>query len=93
MSAAGAAIVGTVLAVLFRVVMPLVTGDLPSGPATFDAELWLANALLAVTFPFLAFYGDYFQLWPLAGPPASEGTADNGSGEGAVSAESSTHVA
>ena len=63
-------VVGTLLALLYRAVMPMVTGDLPSGPATFDAELWLANALLAVTFPFLAFYGDYFQLWPFAKPPA-----------------------
>ena len=66
LSAVSAMVVGTLLALLYRAVMPLVTGDLPSGPATFDAELWLANALLAVTFPFLAFYGDYFQLWPLA---------------------------
>lgn len=71
-SAVGAAVVGTVLALLYRLVMPLVTGDLPAGPPTFDAELWLANALLAVTFPFLAFYGDFFQLWPLAKAPAPE---------------------
>ena len=69
LSAVTAMVVGTVLALLYRAVMPMVTGDLPSGPATFDAELWLANALLAVTFPFLAFYGDYFQLWPFAKPP------------------------
>ena len=72
LSVVTAMVVGSVLALLYRAVMPLVTGDLPSGPATFDAELWLANALLAVTFPFLAFYGDYFQLWPLAKPPAPE---------------------
>ncbi len=69
LGAVTAMVVGTVLALLYRAVMPMVTGDLPSGPATFDAELWLANALLAVTFPFLAFYGDYFQLWPFAKPP------------------------
>lgn len=65
-SAAVAAVLGVLLAQLYRLLMPLVTGDLPAGPPTFDAELWLANALLAVTFPFLAFYGDFFQLWPLA---------------------------
>jgi hypothetical protein len=69
LSVVTAMVVGSVLALLYGLLMPLVTGDLPSGPATFDAELWLANALLAVTFPFLAFYGDYFQLWPLAGSP------------------------
>lgn len=73
-----AMVVGSVLALLYRLFMPLVTGDLPSGPATFDAELWLANALLAVTFPFLAFYGDYFQLWPLAKPtvPGDDAPSD-----------------
>ncbi len=84
LSAVSAMVVGTVLALLYRLVMPLVTGDLPSGPATFDAELWLANALLAVTFPFLAFYGDYFQLWPFAKPPAAQ--AESGS-------DSSDHLA
>jgi hypothetical protein len=73
LSSVTAMAVGTVLALLYRLVMPLVTGDLTSGAPTFDAELWLANALLAVTFPFLAFYGDYFQLWPLAKAPAPGG--------------------
>lgn len=66
-SAVVAAVVGVLLAQLYRLLMPLVSGELPAGPPSFDAELWLANALLAVTFPFLAFYGDFFQLWPLAG--------------------------
>lgn len=64
-SAVTAAVVGVLLAQVYRLLMPVVTGALPAGPATFDAELWLANALLAVTFPFLAFHGDFFQLWPL----------------------------
>jgi len=78
LSAVTAMVVGTVLALLYRSVMSVVTGDLPSGPATFDAELWLANALLAVTFPFLAFYGDYFQLWPLAKAPAAGADSESG---------------
>jgi hypothetical protein len=85
LSAVGAMVVGTLLALLYRALMPLVTGDLPSGPATFDAELWLANALLAVTFPFLAFYGDYFQLWPFAKGPAAEAVADSGTDSGSDS--------
>jgi hypothetical protein len=36
---------------------------------TFAAEVWLANSLLAMTFPLLAIYGDFFQLWPFAGKP------------------------
>jgi hypothetical protein len=85
LGAVSAMVVGTLLALLYRAVMPLVTGSLPSGPATFDAELWLANALLAVTFPFLAFYGDYFQLWPIARPPAPEAVTDTGTDSGSDS--------
>ncbi len=65
-SAVVAAVVGVLLPQLYRLLMPLVTGDMAAGPPASEAELWLANALLAVTFPFLAFYGDFFQLWPLA---------------------------
>lgn len=72
-SAVAAAVLGVLLAQLYRLLMPLVTGELPAGPPGFDAELWLANALLAVTFPFLAFYGDFFQLWPLAGGQSPDG--------------------
>lgn len=82
LGAVTAMVVGTVLALLYRVLMPLVTGDLASGPPAFDAELWLANALLAVTFPFFAFHGDYFRLWPLAGPPEREDDATTTPGTG-----------
>lgn len=65
-----AAVVGSVLALAYGALMPLLSGPLPAGPeGGFAAEVWLANALLAVTFPFLAFYGDFFGLWPLAGKP------------------------
>lgn len=67
-TAIGAAVIGLALAALYRVMMPILTEALPGGPANnFTAELWVANSLLAVTFPFLAFFGDFFGLWPLAG--------------------------
>ncbi|WP_432560269.1 hypothetical protein [Granulicoccus sp. GXG6511] len=63
-----AAVVGLVLAAIYRAMMPVLSGAMAAGPENdFAAELWLANALLAVTFPFLAFFGDFFGLWPLAG--------------------------
>ncbi|WP_425310542.1 hypothetical protein AADG42_17875 [Ammonicoccus fulvus] len=72
-----AAIVGKLLALGYSALMPLVSGAMPAGPeGNFAAELWLANALLAVTFPFLAFYGDFFQLWPLAGKKPAEPAAE-----------------
>ena len=59
-------IVGTLLAWLYGVLAPHVTGTLKSGPPGYDYEIWLASALLAVTFPFLIFYAEFFQMWPLA---------------------------
>jgi uncharacterized membrane protein AbrB (regulator of aidB expression) len=60
------AIVGTVLAQAYRALSPEVTGTLHSGPPTYDMEIWLASALLAVTFPFLIFFAEFFKFWPLA---------------------------
>jgi hypothetical protein len=56
---------GTALAWVFQLLMPTVTGQLASGPPPYDAEIWLASALLSVTFPFLVFYAEYFNFWPL----------------------------
>lgn len=56
---------GTALAWMYRMLMPMVTGTLASGPPPYDAEIWLASALLSVTFPFLVFYSEFFNFWPL----------------------------
>ena len=56
---------GQALAWLYRLLMPAVTGPLPSGAPGYAAEIWLASALLSVTFPFLVFYSDFFNFWPL----------------------------
>ena len=41
--------------------------------------------MFVAAFPFLAFYGDYFQLWPFAKPPAPEAGADDGYDSGSDS--------
>jgi hypothetical protein len=67
-SAITSAVLGLLLALGYSALMPVLSAAFPAGPqGEFLAELWLANALLAMTFPLLAFFGDYFQLWPLAG--------------------------
>jgi hypothetical protein len=66
-------IVLVVLSIILAVVMnylytwfcKLVTGGLPSGPPGYVFELWLATALLSVTFPVLATYAGFFNFWPL----------------------------
>ena len=65
-AAIGCAIdIGTVLARLYEMLAPRVTGQLAYGAPTYDLEIWLASALLGVTFPFLIFYAEFFKYWPL----------------------------
>ena len=45
--------------------------QLPMGQPGYEYEIWLVNALLSVTFPFLIFYAAYFNYWPLVGTPAA----------------------
>ena len=52
------------LAHLYAALAPIVTGTLASGPPGYDLEVWLANALLSVTFPFLIYYAVFFGYWP-----------------------------
>ncbi len=65
MNAIAAIAVGLILAHLYISLMPLVTGPLPSGPPGYEQEIWEANALLSVTFPFLIYHAVFFALWPL----------------------------
>jgi hypothetical protein len=58
-------VVGQLLAVFYRAMAPIITGDLRSGPPAYDMEIWTASALLSVTFPFLIFFAAYFDFWPL----------------------------
>jgi len=69
-NAAAAAVIGATLAQLYgRVDRMLVGVELPSGAPGYDYELWLVNALLSVTFPFLIFHAAYFGFWPLGAKP------------------------
>jgi hypothetical protein len=58
-------VVGNTLAFMYSALAPVLTGTVNPGPPSFDFEIWLASALLAVTFPFLIFYAEFFKMWPL----------------------------
>ena len=60
-----AAVIGVMLARLYVSLAPLVVGVLPSGPPGYELEIWLANALLSVTFPFLIYHAVFLGYWPL----------------------------
>jgi hypothetical protein len=60
-----AAATGVLLAHLYAALTPIVSGTLASGPPGYDMEVWLANALLSVTFPFLIYHAVFFEYWPV----------------------------
>lgn len=64
-TAALAMLVGVVLARVYLALSPVLSGDLAWGAPAYELEVWLASALLGVTFPFLSFHVDFFRLWPL----------------------------
>ena len=59
------AVTGTVLALLYGALSRSISGPLRSGPPANEFEIWLASALLGVTFPFLIFYAEFLQFWQL----------------------------
>jgi hypothetical protein len=59
------AAIGVILARIYEALAPVVTGKVNPGPPSYDFEIWLASALLAVTFPFMIFYAEFFKMWPL----------------------------
>ncbi len=71
-SALAAAVIGTILALLYSALAPSISGKVSPGPPSYDFEIWLASALLGVTFPFLIFHAEFFKLWPLVKAPADE---------------------
>jgi hypothetical protein len=71
-----AAVVGSVLLIAYQQIQPVLSGPVPPGPPEVQREqfqVWTANALLSVTFPFLVFHAAYFNFWPLpaAAAPSS----------------------
>jgi hypothetical protein len=65
LSATAAAVIGVALSFLYGTLAPALTGTLTAGPPGYDFERWLASALLAVTFPLLVLYAEFFKFWPL----------------------------
>jgi len=64
LNAVAAAVIGVVLANVYGALAPSVAHA--SGAPGYEYEIWLVNALLSVTFPFLVFYAACFGYWPLA---------------------------
>jgi len=54
---------------------PVVSGQLLAGPPDYQYELWLASALLAMTFPMMVVVAQFFDYWPIRARPAAESSA------------------
>jgi hypothetical protein len=65
LNAIAAGAIGSALYVFYRGAATVVTGPMASGPPGYEYEIWMANALLSVTFPLLIFLAAYFAYWPL----------------------------
>jgi len=68
----GAALLGSALVLaygmqlLYRSAIPYVVGaPLHTGAPSYEAELWVATALLSITFPIINLVSGYFAFWPL----------------------------
>ncbi len=58
---------------LYRALAPMVAGEpLPAGPPGYSLELWIATAMLAITFPLINLVAGYFGFWPLERGQAAE---------------------
>jgi hypothetical protein len=67
-----AMVVGVALAQAFGSFSDWYFDELPMGGPGYEYELWLVNALLSVTFPFLIVHAAYFGYWPLARDAAAQ---------------------
>jgi len=63
---AAAVLIGQLLANGYGRLAPFVTGVLLSGGPGYEYEIWLASALLSVTFPVLIFLAAFFDYWPFS---------------------------
>ena len=64
LNAVAAAALGIVLSNAYGLVARSLDHTLDSGPPAYGYEIWLASALLSVTFPFLIFSCAFLDLWP-----------------------------
>lgn len=60
-----ACLAGAILPQIYWALGPLLSGPLSEGAPGYGHELWLASALLAMTFPLLVVFSQFLDFWPL----------------------------
>jgi hypothetical protein len=76
LNTATALAIGAVLTRVYVSLAPTLTGKLSSGAPAYELEVWIASALLSVTFPLLAIYADLFEMWPFGQRGSSTSSRD-----------------
>lgn len=66
-----AIISGAILPKIYWALAPALSGELVAGAPNYQYELWLASALLAMTFPLMVAYAQFFNFWPIRGKAAA----------------------
>lgn len=73
-------VVVAVLAVLtyqlYKTAAGVLVGPMPAGAPTYGLDLWIATAMLSVTFPVFVAFGGGFSFWPLSRVASPAGTED-----------------
>ncbi len=74
---ASSAVLAVVMFQLYSWFAAVITGGLPRGPAAgYVFELWIASAMLGVTFPVLVLYSSFLEFWPLSEPAPGPNVPD-----------------
>jgi hypothetical protein len=60
-----AGLLAALLYPLFLALGPIASGAMASGAPSYQLDFWTANAMLAVSFPVIVIYSDFFGHWPL----------------------------
>ena len=49
---------------LFMLLGPIISGNMEDGAPSYELNFWAANAMLAISFPLIVAFSDFFQYWP-----------------------------
>jgi len=59
------ALLAPLLYLVYSVASTYIVGTLASGSPSYSLQIWIASAMLGVTFPVLVIYGAFLEFWPL----------------------------
>ena len=58
-------VLAPLLYLIYSIASTYIVGTLASGSPSYSLQIWIASAMLGVTFPVLVIYGAFLEFWPL----------------------------